>query len=101
MSAHRKNYLKEHPEKVPYLLNHSSKQSYPEEYFQKLFLQENLALDYHVQFSKYQADFCNIEKKVDVEIDGDQHFLDKKIAQIDLERDSYFYSLGYTVYRIR
>ena len=28
-----KKYLMENPDKVPYLLNHSSKESYPEKYF--------------------------------------------------------------------
>jgi len=33
ISKSRKKYLFEHPDKVPYLINHSSKMSYPEKYF--------------------------------------------------------------------
>lgn len=38
ISKSRKKYLIENPDKVPYLLNHSSKgPSYPESYFEKIF----------------------------------------------------------------
>ena len=36
ISISRKKYLSEHPDQVPYLLNHYSKgESYPEKYFEK------------------------------------------------------------------
>ena len=49
ISESRKKYLQEHPDKVPYLLNHSSKISYPEQYFIDLFKNENIPLDFHKQ----------------------------------------------------
>ena len=101
ISKSRKRYLSQHPEKVPYLLNHSSKISYPEQYFIDLFLKEGINLQYHLQISKYQLDFYNQEKKLDVEIDGEQHYLDSRIAKIDKERDNYMTNLGWTVKRIR
>jgi len=35
-----KKYFKEHPDRVPYVLNHSSKESYPEQYFRIAFKNE-------------------------------------------------------------
>ena len=39
-SASLKKFYLEHPDKVPYVLNHSSKESYPEKYFKKIFIKE-------------------------------------------------------------
>lgn len=101
ISESRKRYLSEHPDKVPYLINHSSKISYPEQYFIDLFQKENIDLKYHLQVSKYQLDFYNEDKKLDVEIDGDQHYLDSHIFQSDRERDNFMQNKGWIVYRIR
>lgn len=96
-----KKYFSEHPDKVPYLVNHSSKMSYPEKYFKDLFDKENIDLCYHYQLGKYELDFANAELKIDIEIDGEQHFLDKRIADSDLERNAFLSNLGWTIYRIR
>jgi len=42
ISETRIKYLKENPDKVPYLLNHSRNESYPEKYFNELFNKENI-----------------------------------------------------------
>ena len=52
ISAHRKMFLAENPDKVPYLLNHSSKNSYPEEYFAEVFSNEG------VNFVRYHRVGC-------------------------------------------
>ena len=101
ISKSRKKYLEQHPEKVPYRLNHSSKISYPEQYFIDLFEAENIDLKYHLQISKYELDFYNEEKKLDLEIDGEQHYVDPRIAKSDIDRDIYMTSLGWTIKRIR
>ena len=101
ISRARKEFLSEHPEKVPYVLNHSSITSYPEQYFIELFRKEGIALIYHYRISKYELDFCDLDRKVDIEIDGDQHYLDKRIKQSDIERDNYLQSLGWKVVRIK
>lgn len=54
ISESRKKYLQEHPDKVPYLLNHSSKMSYPEKYFMDLFKNEDIPLSYHKQIRTLQ-----------------------------------------------
>ena len=75
-------FLKENPDKIPYLLNHSSEISYPEQYFIELFEKEGIDLQYHKQVGLYQLDFYNDKFKVYVEIDGEQHYQPKA-----LERD--------------
>ena len=54
---------------------------------------EGISLIYHYRISKYELDFCDLDRKVDIEIDGDQHYLDKRIKQSDIERDNYLQSL--------
>lgn len=100
ISKSRKRYLKEHPDKVPYLLNHSSKISYPEQYFINVFQNENIPLNYHKQFGLYELDFYNEEFKVYVEIDGEQHYLPQSIER-DKTRDEYFKQLGWKGIRVR
>lgn len=101
ISIARKEFLSEHPEKVPYVLNHSSITSYPEQYFIELFRKESIDLIHHYRISKYELDFCDLDRKVDIEIDGDQHYLDKRIKISDAERDKYLVSNGWVVFRIR
>jgi hypothetical protein len=42
ISQARIKYLSENPDKVPHLVNHSSKESYPEKYFTDVFERENI-----------------------------------------------------------
>lgn len=99
ISESRKKYLQEHPEKIPYRINHSSHMSYPEHYFKDLFEQENISLKYHLQVGLYELDFYNEEYKVYVEIDGDTH-KQKKVQDIDKRKDDYLQSLGWKGMRI-
>lgn len=97
----RLKYLSSNPDKVPYLLNHSSRTSYPELYFSELFRKEGIPLKHHKQVSLYQLDFYNEDCMLDVEIDGEQHYVDARIAESDKRRTSYLEEQGWTVYRIR
>lgn len=101
ISQHRKKYLEQHPQKVPYLLNHSSKISYPERYFKYIFSLEDIDLKYHLQVGRYQLDFYNEDKKKYIQIDGQSHYVDKKTIKIDQERTEYLKSLGWECIRIR
>lgn len=101
ISQARKKYLSENPNKVPYLVNHSSKTSYPETYFSKVFCDQKIDLKYHLQVSKYELDFYNEEAKLDVEIDGEQHYTDKRIYDSDRNRDDFLTQLGWKIFRIR
>jgi very-short-patch-repair endonuclease len=102
LSKIRTKHLKEHPDQVPYLLNHYSKgDSYPEKYFKELFEKENISLQFHKQIGLYQLDFYNEEKKIVIEIDGEQHYVDKRIVASDVKRTNFLVSLGWRIYRIR
>lgn len=102
LSEYRKKYLEEHPEKAPYLLNHYSKgPSYPEIYWIDLIRKENLDLSYHKQIGLYELDFFNEDKKIDLEIDGEQHYSDNRIVESDQRRTLYLESLGWKIIRVR
>ena len=101
IGASVKKFLEANPEMVPYKRNHSSKESYPEMYFTDLFSAENI--DLHKQFpvGSYRLDFADPDKKIAIEIDGEQHYVDKKMVAHDEIRDAYLKSIGWYVYRIR
>lgn len=99
ISLARKKFLKENPDKVPYLLNHSSKETYPEQRFKEIL--NNIGLVgwiQHYQHSIYQYDFAFPEVKLDVEIDGSTHTLPSVIAK-DIERDKFSRDKGWEVLR--
>ena len=100
ISLSRKKYLEEHPDEIPFKLNHSSKQSYPEKYFEELFINENIPLKYHKQIGRYELDFYNDNLMKYVEIDGDQHNLPYMIKH-DIERTEYLKQLGWEGIRIK
>jgi very-short-patch-repair endonuclease len=102
MSIQRKQYLKEHPDKIPYKLNHYSKRtSYAETYFIEVIEKENIQLKHHLQIGLYELDFYNEELKIYFEVDGDQHYLDKRIYESDLKRNQYLSELGWRGMRLR
>lgn len=100
ISKSRKDFLKNNPDKVPYLLNHSSKESYPEKYFTEVFENENIDVVKKFRIGLYELDFCILSKKIDIEIDGSQHYSDKKILISDKRRTDFLESNGWNVVRI-
>lgn len=99
ISEARIKYLLENPDKVPYLINHSSKQSYPEQVFQNALEASNITgWIYNYQVGMYQYDFAFPELKIDVEIDGSTHEL-PKVKKIDERRDTFSKENGWTVLR--
>ena len=102
ISKSRIKYLEEHPDQVPYLLNHYSKgDSYPEKYFKKVFKNEKIKLTEKYQIWLYQLDFADVKKKIDIEIDGSQHYVDLRIVESDKRRTKYLMDRGWKVYRVR
>lgn len=101
ISESRIKYLKDNPDKVPYLLNHSSSESYPEKYFSELFEKENLNIKRYLQIGLYELDFYILDKKIDIEIDGEQHYTDKKIVESDIRRTKFLTDNGWKIFRIR
>ena len=103
LSEKRKQFLKEHPEKVPYVLNHHSKgDSYPEKYFKEVFDNEKINYEQNYKQSGYFLDFAWPEKKLYLEIDGEQHYVDKRIVEHDKVRTETLLNDGWVcVERIR
>ena len=100
LSIARTKYLKENPDKVPYKLNHYSKgQSYPESYFEKWLLNEEVSFISEQQVSIYSIDFRI--GNIALEIDGEQHYVDKRIVKSNFYRDEYLKSLGIETIRVR
>jgi len=99
ISLIRKKFLEEHPEKVPYRLNHSSKDSYPEILFEKALQELNLKGWYKkYPFGIYEFDFAFPHLKIDIEIDGETHN-QEKVKQIDKRRDENSKSKDWIVLR--
>jgi len=99
ISKARIKYLEENPDKVPYLINHSSKQSYPEQVFQNALISSEITgWFYNYRVGIYQYDFAFPELKIDVEIDGAIHET-PKVKRIDERRDAFSKSHGWTVIR--
>lgn len=99
ISIARKKYLKENPDKVPYLLNHSSVESYPEKRFRRILTNIGLVgWIQHYQHSIYQYDFAFPSIKLDVEIDGNTH-TQQTIIYKDAVRDTFSRNAGWEVIR--
>lgn len=101
ISEKRKKFLEENPDKVPYVLNHHSKISYPEQYFLDCFsdISENKKFRFRVH--TYELDFANPKEKLYLEIDGEQHYLDKRIVEHDKKRNEKLLQLGWQGIRVR
>jgi very-short-patch-repair endonuclease len=100
ISEHRKKYLELNPDKIPYVLNHSSKISYPEQYFLECFVHiVNKKFQHNI--NRYIVDFANIQEKLYLEIDGEQHYVDTRIVAHDNIRTQILSDLGWTGIRIR
>lgn len=100
ISEIRKKYLSENPDMVPYRLNHSSKESFPEKYFSEVFENENIKVERYFQVGLYELDFCIPDKKIDIEIDGNQHYYDDKIVESDKRRTLSLEESGWDIIRI-
>lgn len=99
ISKARIKYLTENPDKVPYLINHSSKKSYPEQIFENALISANITgWQYAYQNGIYEYDFAWPEQKIDVEIDGATH-LSEKVKKIDERRDQFSKENGWIVLR--
>lgn len=99
ISVSRIKFLKENSDMVPYKLNHSHKVSYPEKYFMKVL--NGFIYNYKVPTTLYEIDFANIKDKIAIEIDGEQHYVDKRIIKHDIKRTKKLESLGWRIIRVR
>ena len=101
ISEIRKKFILENPDKAPYKLNHSSKESYPEKYFSELFEKENIKIEKYYPIGLYELDFCIPSKKIDIEINGSQHYYDDKIVKSDIKRTKFLEENGWDVINIK
>lgn len=87
-----------------FINNDKNRRSFPEKYFLKLLKQYKLVDKYtfveKFPLSKYTFDFALIDLKVDIEIDGSQHYRTDESIKHDNKRDKYSESKGWKVYRI-
>jgi very-short-patch-repair endonuclease len=99
ISDHRIKWLTEHPDKVPYLINHSSKKSFPEEVFENALKSAGIeGWKYKYRHGIYEYDFAFPELKIDVEVDGGTHKTEK-VKKIDERRDRFSNQAGWKVLR--
>ena len=99
ISKARKQYLDDNPGNIPYLLNHSSNESYPEKIFREALERRNIiGWTYNHPIKRYSLDFAFIEQKIDVEIDGGTHNLPEVILKDEL-RDDTLNKLGWKTIR--
>lgn len=99
LSEYRTQYIKDNPDKAPYKMNHSHKESYPEKYFSKYLV--NFVHPYSIPDTAYEGDFVNPDSKVIIEIDGEQHYCDPIIVAHDIKRTRILEALGWRVLRVR
>lgn len=99
ISTIRKQYLDENPDKVPYILNHSSKMSYPEQKFKDTLDRFGISgYTYNMQVKRFAIDFAFMNQMLAIEIDGSTHKLDK-VKAIDEEKTMVLQSMGWKIIR--
>jgi len=82
-----------------------NRRSYPEKWFIKNVLEKysfyyKYTIEEKFPFGKYWLDFAIIDMKIDIEIDGQQHFRTIDAIEHDKERDEFVLSKDWKVYRI-
>lgn len=98
ISETQKRNFKESGAKSIWHTQLEKRKSYAEEYFDKCF--PELKQNYHVD--RYFLDLANPEKKLYIEIDGEQHYNDQKVVEHDKVRTQRLEELGWTcIQRIR
>ncbi|QIG77864.1 homing endonuclease protein [Rhizobium phage RHph_TM61] len=92
-------YYKENPDKAYYVRYHkSSGESYAEKYFREVLPGLDFIQEYTV--GPYRLDFAFLNKKIDLEIDGQFHYRDPRTIETDRKRTEYLQSQGWTVIRV-
>jgi len=88
-----------HPEQVPYkLYSHNKGPSYPEQYFTDVLTGSRYKPN--VPILAYTLDFADVERRIDLEIDGSQHHCDPSHVEHDVKRNATLSALGWTIIRV-
>lgn len=97
-----KSFYAEHKESASYKYNHYTKGSWAEDYFRDLFIREGITgWEQQFRVSRYRLDFAFTRNKIDFEVDGHQHYVDKRIIEHDKVRTANLEALGWRVVRVR
>ena len=102
MSDIKKAYYAAHPGDLPFVRWHSSKESYAERYFARLFRVVGVSgfkREFHC--IRFFLDFAFVDDKVDFEVDGSQHYDCCKIVEHDKTRTELLERAGWKVIRVR
>jgi len=102
LSKIQKKYMAEHPN-IPAFhgIGKNHKESYPEKYFDELFRKKHIKLNRYGRIYIYELDFYDARKKIDIEIDGEQHYRFVKTMESDKRKDKYLKEHGWQIIRIR
>jgi very-short-patch-repair endonuclease len=73
--------------------------SYPEKFFRKQL--ENTDFLRHYRIGRYEIDLYDPNKKLALEIDGEQHYSQEKRVRHDIKRNNFLNSKGVTVIHVR
>jgi very-short-patch-repair endonuclease len=102
ISESRKKFIQENPHMSPWVYSHYTKRrSYAERYWKRVFNTYGVKFEEQYPVSLYCLDFAILEAKIDVEIDGEQHYYDQRIVDSDKRRNEYLENLGWKIIRIR
>jgi len=81
-----------------------NRRSYPEKFVLKVLENNKILNKYHVieklPIGKYILDFAIIDLKLNIEVDGEQHYRDNKAIQHDKTRNIFLSNNGWKIYRI-
>ena len=95
ISETQKKNFKESGAKSIWHTQLENRKSFAEQYFDTCF--PNLKQNYHVD--RYFLDLANPEKKVYIEVDGEQHYNDQKVVEHDKVRTTRLEELGWKCLR--
>lgn len=73
--------------------------SYPERFFMKVLDGNRIPYEYEMPFGRYSIDFAMIDKKIALEIDGQQHRFTAR-RESDKRKDAKLHDAGWKVFRI-
>lgn len=79
-----------------------NKRSFAENYFYDIFNSFNNAPENNFKVDRFWLDFAWVDKKIYVEIDGEQHYINNELVQRDKDRECILKNLGWVcIKRIR
>lgn len=101
ISEAMKKFFDENPDRVYYRANHySNGPSYAEKYWLEVLTNAGLHFQAEMRFGRFWLDFAFPDARIDLEIDGAQHYSSEKAILRDAVRDAYVRGRGWDVIRV-